>query len=153
MKKGFTLVELLVTIAIIAVLTAILLPNFLGARERAKDAQRIEDLGSIKTALRMYYNDFQSYPPGTGITDIGATAPGFIKYAVDLANSGVGYTYNQLSSGDRFVLCTELEAGSGDDDVGSQVRCGFGPGGSNPAGICGLGVGVTRDKLYVVCAN
>jgi len=39
MKKAFTLIELLVVIAIIGMLSALFLPNFMGARERARDAK------------------------------------------------------------------------------------------------------------------
>ncbi|MBP9818201.1 type II secretion system protein, partial [Candidatus Shapirobacteria bacterium] len=86
--NGFSLVELLVSIGIIATLTAILLPNFMGARERAKDAQNIQDMGAMKNALRIYYNDVQAYPTGSGMT-IGTGFTGYITTA-----SHLGYVYN-----------------------------------------------------------
>ena len=61
-RRGFTLIELLVVIFIIGTLTAIILPNFVSSRQRARDARRKQDLADIKNALRMYYNDNQSYP-------------------------------------------------------------------------------------------
>lgn len=54
---GFTLIELLVVIAIIGSLSALLLPNYMGARERARDAQRKSDLKQIQKALEMYKQD------------------------------------------------------------------------------------------------
>ncbi len=62
---GFTLIELLVVIAIIGALSALLLPNFMGARERARDAQRKNDLKQIQKALEMYKQDQTTvqYPP------------------------------------------------------------------------------------------
>jgi prepilin-type N-terminal cleavage/methylation domain-containing protein len=141
-RQGFTLVELLVTISIIATLTAILLPNFMGARQKATDSQKIQDMTSIKNALRMYYNDNQNYPLGSGITNVQSL---LAKYMTD---TGVGYTYYQTNTGDGFQLCTYLDSGQGDDDVNSQTRCG-----APKVSVCGLGVGTTMDKLYVVCAN
>src|SRR3989304_4722403 len=75
MKKGFSLIELLVVITIIAALVAVALPNFLGARQRARDAKKKAELRELKSALRLYYNDFNSYPGGTGyyIKGCGAT--------------------------------------------------------------------------------
>lgn len=54
MKKAFSLIELLVVIAIISSLAALLLPNFQGARERARDTQRKNDLKQIQKALELY---------------------------------------------------------------------------------------------------
>ena len=65
-KKGFSLVELLVSISIIALLMAFLVPNLLGARERSRDAKKKEELSQLKNALRMYYNDYQRYPDVCG---------------------------------------------------------------------------------------
>lgn len=64
MNKAFTLVELLVVIAIISGLSALLLPNYMGARERARDAQRKNDLKQIQKALELYRQDQTpvSYP-------------------------------------------------------------------------------------------
>lgn len=62
--RGFTLIELLVTIAIIAVLSAVLIANMVGIRERAADTKTKNDLNQLKSALRLYYNDNQSYKMG-----------------------------------------------------------------------------------------
>lgn len=67
-QKSFTLIELLVVIAIIGGLSSILLPNFMGARERARDAQRKSDLKQMQKALEMYKQDqtYPLYPTPTG---------------------------------------------------------------------------------------
>lgn len=62
-NKGFTLIELLVVIFIIAVLTGLAMINFIGARQRAKDVRRKGEMMQLKTALRLYYNDYGKYPP------------------------------------------------------------------------------------------
>jgi len=61
-KKGFTLIELLVVVSIIGVLTTLIFANLNAARERGRDAQRKSDLHNLRTALRLYYNDFNVYP-------------------------------------------------------------------------------------------
>ncbi len=55
--SGFTLIELLVVIAIIGGLASLLVPNFMAARERARDTQRKSDLRQIQNALELYKND------------------------------------------------------------------------------------------------
>lgn len=145
-RWGFTLVELLISIAIMATLMAILLPNFMGARERARDAQKIQDLGAMKNALRLYYNDNQSYPLGSG----GQLGVGMTGYMAKVMNLGYTYNYYQTDNGDGFVLCAGLEVGTGNDDIDSQSKCGIQ---SLAFGICGLGVGATGDRVYTVCAK
>ena len=61
-KKGFTLIELLIVIAIIGVLATLLMVNFVGVRERARDAQRKSDLRQIQSALELYRADQGVYP-------------------------------------------------------------------------------------------
>jgi len=62
-SKGFTLIELLIVIAIIGVLATLLMVNFVGVRQRARDAQRKSDLRQLQSALEIYRSDNGSYPP------------------------------------------------------------------------------------------
>ncbi len=64
MKKAFTLIELLIVVAIIGILAAIAVPNFLNAQVRARIARVEADLKSIHTAMEMYKmdNNNQRYP-------------------------------------------------------------------------------------------
>ncbi len=64
--RGFTLIELLVVIAIIGVLSSIVLAALSTARTKGQDAARTEDVKSFKTAMELYYNDYNSYPTSTG---------------------------------------------------------------------------------------
>ena len=65
-EKGFTLVELLIVIAIIAVLTGIAIPNFLGARTKARVGRALTDMRTIATAIEARAIDYGNYPIGTG---------------------------------------------------------------------------------------
>ena len=62
MKKGFTLIEILIVVSIIAILITFLVPNFMGIRTRARDARRKSDLSQIQKALELYRSD--QNPPG-----------------------------------------------------------------------------------------
>jgi len=62
-KNAFTLIELLIVVAIIAILAAIAVPNFLEAQVRSKVSRTKADMRSITTALESYAVDFSAYPP------------------------------------------------------------------------------------------
>ena len=64
-REGFTLIELLIVVAIIGILAGIAIPNFLGARSRARVARVFADFRTIGTALEAYYVDNAEYPSGT----------------------------------------------------------------------------------------
>ena len=64
-KKAFTLVELLVVVAIIAILASALLVGLGGARQKARDARRIADLRNVQSALEVYYARNNQYPAAT----------------------------------------------------------------------------------------
>ena len=70
-KKGFTLVELLIVVAIIGVLAGIAIPNFLGARTRAKVAKSFADMDAIGKAEELYYIDNLTYTDTTGSSGLG----------------------------------------------------------------------------------
>ncbi len=144
--KAFTLVELLVSISIMATLMAILVPNLMGSRQRARDAKKIEELGAVKNGLRMYYNDNQSYPGAADRVADTDLADVLQDYVPGIA--GVGYTYYRTNLGDGFALCAYLEVGAGESDIESQVKCNIKP---TTGGV--LGVGETVDRWFVVCGN
>ena len=59
---GFTLIELLIVIAIIGILATIIIVNFVGVRQRSRDAQRKADLRQIQSAIELFKADQNSYP-------------------------------------------------------------------------------------------
>ncbi|MBM3333845.1 prepilin-type N-terminal cleavage/methylation domain-containing protein [Candidatus Sumerlaeota bacterium] len=61
--RAFTLIELLIVVAIIAILAAIAVPNFLEAQVRSKISRVKSDLRSIAVATEAYYVDNNIYPP------------------------------------------------------------------------------------------
>jgi prepilin-type N-terminal cleavage/methylation domain-containing protein len=63
MKKAFTLIELLIVVAIIAILAAIAVPNFLEAQTRSKVSRSKADIRSMATAVESYFVDNNNYPP------------------------------------------------------------------------------------------
>jgi len=63
MTRAFTLIELLIVVAIIGILAAIAVPNFLNAQLRAKIARVVSEQRSIKDAYTMYQLDQNSWPP------------------------------------------------------------------------------------------
>ncbi|MCU0680023.1 MAG: prepilin-type N-terminal cleavage/methylation domain-containing protein, partial [Planctomycetes bacterium] len=62
---AFTLIELLVVIAIIAIIATLSVLALQSAREKARDSKRIADVKQLKTALELYYNDANGYPPAS----------------------------------------------------------------------------------------
>jgi prepilin-type N-terminal cleavage/methylation domain-containing protein len=61
-SRAFTLIELLIVVAIIAILAAIAVPNFLEAQVRAKVSRAQADMRSLATALESYVVDHNKYP-------------------------------------------------------------------------------------------
>ena len=61
-KKGFTLIELMIVIAIIGILAAIAIPQFASYRKKAYNSAALSDLKTAKTSLEAYYADTQEYP-------------------------------------------------------------------------------------------
>ncbi len=62
-SKAFTLIELLIVVAIIAILAAIAVPNFLEAQTRSKVSRTLADMRSMATAAESYYVDYNRYSP------------------------------------------------------------------------------------------
>ncbi len=62
-KKAFTLIELLIVVAIIGILAAIAVPNFLNAQVRAKVSRAMADQRTLEMAILQYMNDNNDNPP------------------------------------------------------------------------------------------
>ena len=61
-KTGFTVVEIIVVIGIIAILTVIVFPSISNIRAKNRDTERVADISAIQLALSLYYNKNGNYP-------------------------------------------------------------------------------------------
>jgi len=133
-SRGFTLIELLVVIAIIGILSSVVLASLNGARAKARDSKRKQDMVQIRTALELYYNDNNKYPlanPGVwgGISTVpcgpangqtsGANAyisgltPTYISVLpTDPVTPGIcnGYLYNSDGTNYKFLAHASAES-------------------------------------------
>lgn len=67
--QGFTLVELMITLAIIGILASIAIPAYQDYAEKAKVYQAVQDIGGIQIKLKHYFDDNRRYPET--LADIG----------------------------------------------------------------------------------
>jgi prepilin-type N-terminal cleavage/methylation domain-containing protein len=70
-RNGFTLVELMIVIAIISIIVVIAIPSIAGAKLASNEASAISSLRTLTTANQHYRTRFQRYP--TALTDLSAT--------------------------------------------------------------------------------
>ena len=133
-QRGFTFIEILVSVTIIAVLIAIGVASYASVNRRARDAKRKSDLEQVRSALEQYRADIGSYP--TSGWSLSSSNPDWIdlltptymdNLPVDPKNTGTvppgaagaaGPVYAYLSNascglaaGREFILATRLEDG------------------------------------------
>ena len=127
-ERGFTLIEILIVVAIIAILASIVIVGLGPAQQSGRDARRISDLQSIRTALQLYYGKCGFYPGGvinsdgtcqktwndvnfdTMSTEIEGTANHFgVSVIPNDPTVGKTYYYTSSPDGTSYTLGAVLE--------------------------------------------
>lgn len=87
-RSAFTLVEMLVTVAVIAILAALLLPSVRGVLDRGKRVQTVSNLRQVTGALRLYLNDNDMTLPLGYVAGGGPLSVSYTNWLKELARSG-----------------------------------------------------------------
>lgn len=114
-ERGFTLVELLIVIAIIGILSTLLTANFIGVRQRSRDSQRKADLRQMQSALELYRADSGIYP--TTVPNCPSGTPTSLKtpdcttstYMQKVPKDPGGVSYTYFSNGTTYTITACLE--------------------------------------------
>lgn len=125
MKKGFTLIEILIVVAIIAILAGSILVGFGPAQRQGRDSRRIADLRQVQNALELYYSKCGYYPgtaqasspcgafqPISSWSDLTSALTGSSIGTSQIPNdptNGKNYMYGTDGTGSSYVLGAALE--------------------------------------------
>lgn len=102
-ESGFTLVELMVVVLIIAILIAIAVPTFLGARTRAQDRLAQSNLRNALMGEKVLYTDLEAFTASIPVLDI--TESGVTWVAIP--PSGPREIFVRIDGADDQVVCLE----------------------------------------------
>ena len=120
LQSGFTLLEIIIAMAVIAIISGALWGNFFSSLSKGRDSRRIQDLQSVAKALELYYADTKAYPtaiPSWGVPFANQTNTAVIymqKLPSDPAYPNATYCYT--STGALYKLYANLE-NTGDPGV------------------------------------
>jgi general secretion pathway protein G len=115
MKKGFTLIEILIVVAIIAILASVVLVGLGPTQSLGRDARRASDLTEVQNALELYYNKNGKYPVEAGKqwtdlqADLEAAGVGINSVPND-PNAGSNYIYGTDAAGTTYVIGANMES-------------------------------------------
>ncbi len=112
-KNGFTLVELLIVLGILAIVATLAAVAVGAARSKQRDATRISNVRQLQSALEDYFNETNSYPSGTRL------ALGDASLSACLGSSG----FQGDCSGDRSVIM-RVVLGTYQKGLEGLVACG-----------------------------
>lgn len=119
-RKGFTLIEILIVVAIIGILAGVVLVGLRGTGPQARDSRRAADLRQVQNGLELYYNKNNRYPVATGSWDdlktlLTAPAAGLSISNIpqdpqwSSTNNSASYAYGTDTNGTSYVLKANLE--------------------------------------------
>ena len=122
-QKGFTLIEMLVVIAIVGLLSSVVVVGLSGAREKARDARRLADSRGLQNSLEIEYSDASGYPDTTAFTITAKGPQGddyhYVSPVIDGSDSD-SYSY-------ELTACLEKSDQSTSDTDGCGDECSSGP--------------------------
>jgi type IV pilus assembly protein PilE len=110
-RSGFTLIEAMVTVAIIAIIAAIAMPAYFDQVRRGQLPEAFNHLADYRVKLEQYYQDHRDYG-GAGCADVAGgpswatfAPPGakYFGFACTLTNAGQGYTLTATGQAGRAV--------------------------------------------------
>ncbi len=107
--KGFTLIELMIVVAIIGILAAIAVPRFAQMLEKAREGSTKGNLGNLKAASTVYYGDVEGRWPTTLQTSVGYS---FSKYLDNIASVKVtgAFVAGSTSPSSAIVSMTTMSS-------------------------------------------
>jgi prepilin-type N-terminal cleavage/methylation domain-containing protein len=130
-SKGFTIVELLIVIVVIAILATLVIVTFTGIQQKARDSQRQTDINAVDSHLEAYYAQHGNYPTFAQLTDAtwratnmkGLDAEALVGPKGNaLSNStstGDAYGYVATESGNSNNACSSANVNT--DDTGCDT--------------------------------
>jgi general secretion pathway protein G len=120
MKKGFTLIELMIVVAIIGILAAIAIPKFADLINKSKEGATKGALSSVRSALQVYYGDNEGWFP-TDLSALTANA----KYINEIPVAKLPTT-GHADTRDVAIFSSATVAGVFQGGTGTQDAGGWG---------------------------
>jgi general secretion pathway protein G len=124
MKRGFTIIELLIVIAVISILIGLALPRFRGMQEEGNIAKAKGELRTLQTALESYYihnnNTYVSDAAVNWPEDLESATPNIIgsDAPLDPFGSSAEYGYDLSVNGKYYVIYSVGPGGNGSATIG-----------------------------------
>jgi len=112
-RKGFTLVEIMIVVAIIALLASIAIPNLLTARKTANDAAAKAELQTIQTAIENYAIDNGNYSGGATQTNLAYLVSTYLRDDVVSNSPKAGHTFTCSISVSDYTCSANVSGSQG----------------------------------------